>query len=40
MKNSWQTRTYLETPTYVAYLQGPDENNPKTDDANMAVETR
>ena len=38
MKNSWQTRTYLETPTYVAYLQGLDENNPKTDDANMAVE--
>ncbi len=38
MKNFWQTRTYLETPTYIAYLQGPDENNPKTDDANMAVE--
>lgn len=39
MKNSWQARTYLETPTYIAYLQGPDENNPKTDNANMAIES-
>ena len=39
MKNSWQTRTYLETPTYIAYLQGPDENNPEIGDANMAIES-
>ena len=40
MKNSWQTRTYLETPTYIAYLQGPDENNPETGDAKWRLKAR